>query len=117
MCKIHAGQWTGGAPKGNKNAQKHGAYSRDDEVPADLAGVLDGLKRRLAQLDRYIDEHFDELEPAEYARFVALQGQISSRIGRIERDLQQVQPEQGDGYRQAINEALDWLSEELDLSL
>jgi len=106
-----------GAPKGNKNAQKHGAYSQDGETPDDLAGVLARLKRRLVQLDEYIDVHFAELEPADYARFSALQGQLSSRISRIERDLQQVQPEQGDKFRSAINEALDWLSEEWGLPL
>ena len=106
-----------GAPKGNKNAQKHGVYSHDGEELDDLSAVLGRLKRRLVQLDRYIDEHFDELEPAEYARFSALQGQLSTRIGRMERDLREVQPEKGDGYRVAINEALDWLAEEWNLTL
>jgi len=118
-CLMHAEgeEWTGGAPKGNKNAQKHGVYSHDEEVLDDLAAVLGRLKRRLVQLDRYIDEHFDELEPTEYARFSALQGQLSTRIGRMERDLREVQPEKGDGYRVAINEALDWLAEEWNLTL
>ena len=99
-CVRHAqGAQNRGAPKGNKNAEKHGVYSRDDEPsePDDLSGVLVRLKRRLSQLDRYIDDHFHDLEPTDYARLTALQGQLSSRVGRLERDIKATQGNAGAG--------------------
>jgi uncharacterized protein YjcR len=73
-----------GAPKGNKNAEKHGAYS--GKLPADLDARIAALDKRLQHVEKYIDIHIDDLEPEEYIKLANLQGQLASRIGRLMRD-------------------------------
>ena len=87
-----------GAPKGNRNAEKHGAYSQAEEPPEpdDLDAIIDDLKRRHRQVSDYIDAHFADLDPDQYTRLCDLQGKLASRIGRLERDRAQAQGGSGE---------------------
>jgi len=53
------------APKGNKNALKHGVYAADPDPPDpdDVGAIIARQKARLRQLERYIDDRFPELTP------------------------------------------------------
>jgi hypothetical protein len=71
-----------GAPPGNKNAEKHGAYSRVLLVD-DLDTQIAELSRRLSDVIQFIDANRGKLTADEYIRFAALQGQLTSRLGRL----------------------------------
>lgn len=117
LCGAHGGGAARpGAPVGNENALKHGAYAAG-ESPADLDEAIAELQRRLRQVSAYIDEHFAELEPADFGRLSGLQAQMTSRLGRLMRDRQQVAGGDSDELAQAINQALDWLGEEWGVEL
>jgi len=128
-----------GAPRGNKNAEKHGAYgapavretSREPpgaDRSGDRSGTLDqiirDLHRRLSQLSAYIDrrmadvDHGTDVLPVDvYAHLVSLQGQLSSRLGRLMRDRKQIAGDAADELTQAINAALDDISAEWGIDL
>lgn len=74
-----------GAPPGNKNAEKHGAYSAATIPADDLDAQIAQLSRRLSHVIQFIDSQIDDLTPEEYIRFAALQGQLTSRLGRLQR--------------------------------
>jgi hypothetical protein len=71
---------------GNKNARKHSAYAAVEGAPADLQMCIDDLAPRIDRRSAYIDAHFDELEPDHLKALMALDGQLSSRLGRLKRD-------------------------------
>jgi acetyl-CoA carboxylase alpha subunit len=83
----------------------------------DLDDVIVDLDWRRQQLAAYIDAHLTELDPGEYARLASLEGQFASRIGRLLRDKQQVQGDEMSELDQAINQALDRISEEWNIEL
>lgn len=117
LCGAHGGGAARpGAPAGNKNAEKHGAYAAG-KSPADLDEAITELERRLKQVSAYIDKHFAELEPPDFGRLAGLQAQMTSRLGRLMRDRQQVTGDDSDELAQAINQALDWLGEEWGVEL
>ena len=98
LCAAHGGgKRPVGAPKQNKNAQTHGLYSKDqeDENPDSLRAILDRLKRRLEKLERYLEDHWNDLEPADLVRVTHLQAETVSRISRIERDIKRMENETG----------------------
>ena len=98
-----------GAPKGNKNAQKHGAYAADpDRDPADLETRIADLAAKIDKLSRYIDDRFDGLEPNELKGLMSLYGQLNSRLGRLKRDQRTLSAESGedDEIARLMEEAL-----------
>jgi hypothetical protein len=123
-----------GAPTGNRNAQTHGVYASgpqghppaecstlrakrgrqsdaDVRGPPDLDAVIADLSRRIDQLSDYIDRNIAELDAEAYAKLAALQGQLSSRLGRLLRDRQQLVGD-ADELTKAIEGALDEIREE-----
>jgi len=117
-CKKHPLEGKAkGAPKGNKNAEKHGAYSADPERdPADLGGRIDDLAAKIERLSRYIDDHFDELEPNTLKGLLAQYGQLNSRLGRLKRDQKTLSGDNGedDEIARVMDEALSRLWAEWD---
>jgi dsDNA-specific endonuclease/ATPase MutS2 len=73
------------------------------------------LNRRIDQLSAYIDERKD-LAPDDLVKLLNLHGQLTSRIGRLMRDRQQVS-EDADELTVAIHAALDDLSEKWGVEL
>lgn len=60
-CRMHGGSKGSGAPKGNKNALKHGGYTRESlNLRADIRRLLASTGRLLKEIE---DE--DEGEEAE----------------------------------------------------
>ena len=108
-----------GAPKGNKNALKHGAYAADPDPPDpdDLGAIIARQKARLRQLERYIDDRFPDLEPDQYKGLVALQSQMAGRISRMERDRAKLQAEAPDRADDDVGEALEIVSQVLGIDL
>ncbi len=50
-CRMHGGAKGSGAPKGNKNAQKHGTYTREAlEQRAQLRGLIRDSKELIEKL-------------------------------------------------------------------
>jgi hypothetical protein len=106
-----------GAPKGNKNAEKHGAYAADPERdPADLETRIADVAAKIEKLSRYIDVHFDDLEPNELKSLMSLHGQLSSRLGRLKRDQKTLSGDNGedDEIARMMDEALSRLWAEWD---
>jgi hypothetical protein len=96
-------------PTGDRDARPHGA--------ADLTARIDDLDRRIRQLSDYIDAHLADLVPEDFAALATLQGQLSSRLGRLMRDRAAIDGETSDELQQAVNEALDQLSQEWGIDI
>ena len=142
-CSAHSG-----APTGNVSAGKHRASATHspDSAPVDSPsaasdlpgapgldkdGALSGgsalprlvtdLKRRIDQLSAYIDAHIEDLDPADYARLGTLQGQLVSRLSRLNKEM----AAEGTGggalasgaLAAAIDDALDQLGAEWGITL
>ena len=80
------------------------------------------LNRRIEQLSAYIDHvtvgpEDGDIDVDQYARLLSLHGQLTSRLGRLLRDKQQISPEDDSLLQQAINNALDQASEILGVQL
>jgi hypothetical protein len=138
LCSAHGGgSRPPGAPRGNRNAVKHGAYARQaipaqrpergrgtgsprdarSNEPPDLPGRIRDLDRKIQGLSEHIDAHKDELKSEKYAALLALYGQLISRLGRLMRDQRAVSGEASDGIAGAIAQALDELGTELGVKL
>ncbi len=105
-----------GAPKGNKNALKHGAYSAPPPTD-DLAERIQDLRAKRERLSAYIDEHAFDAEPLEYAKLTDLLGRLDSRITRLEQQRRSMSGEQDDDFVRAVDGALQKLAEEWGVSL
>jgi len=111
-----------GAPPGNTNAQTHGVYSDVPSTDVDIDTRIADLNRRIEQLSAYIDTVTigtgdRDIDVDQYARLLSLHGQLTSRLGRLLRDRQQICPEDDSLLQQAINDALDQASEILGVKL
>jgi len=109
-CAAHPiqGKTKSGAPKGNKNAEKHGAYS-GGPLPPNLNARIAALDERLQHVEKYIDTHIDDIEPEEYIKLANLQGQLASRLGRLMRDQDKANDEP-DQAETDVDAVLDVLS-------
>ena len=84
---------------------------------ADLDAVIADLERRRRQLSDYIDDHKDEMRPGQYITACDYEGRLSSRIGRLLRDRQQLQGEHANELDQAVAEALAIVGEAWGIAL
>lgn len=124
-CSAHGGTDARiGAPDGNTNAQTHGAYAQQGEHnTVDLDVRIRDLNRRIERLSQYIDAAAlgdgkeDTLTITDYGKLVNIHGQLTSRLGRLLRDKQQLDGGSGAELEQAIGDALDLASEVLGLDL
>jgi len=138
LCGPHGGTTSPvGPPEGNKNAQSHGVYRRSrpgDSTPrppdnVDIDVRIADLNQRIEQLSSYIDAAIVDphqgtigqgegsLDVDQYTRLLSLHGQLTSRLGRLLRDKQQISPEETNLFQQAINLALDQASDILGVPL
>ena len=130
-CAIHAGRAVGGAPPGNRNAVTHGYYTapdlsgetcaRPEDVPRiDLNRIILDLAAKQAQLSAMIDHCLQDInghDLRDIARLMALHAQTASRLGRLLRDQDALSGNTADQLQEAINFALDELSEEWGVEL
>jgi hypothetical protein len=117
-----------GAPAGNTNALKHGAYigRRVSAATADklhpreirtIDDVVQDLAARQAALSGYIEQELSALTLDEMVTLLRVHGQNASRLGRLLRDKRALSGEAADGISGAIAQALDELSTELGVEL
>ena len=105
-CSAHGrGKAPIGAPAGNQNAKSHGLYTNNGKAPFDLDARITDLDRRVQQLSLHIDNNLHSLEADEYNTLFGLQGALTSRLGRLMRDRQQV-TSVIDDLDEAVKEAL-----------
>ncbi len=105
-----------------QSGQTHIPDTQDDViVAATLAEVMtyitEDLVKKYIALSKYIDQSFAELTPLAMTHLLALHAQIASRIGRLLRDQKIIDPGLPTGMEQAINKALDELSEQFGTPL
>lgn len=119
-----------GAPPGNTNALKHGAYARRSVSAATceirtIEDVIADLAHKQAALSAYIDfvvspaiqGELSALTIGDLVSLLRLHGQNASRLGRLLRDRRALSGEAADGISGAIAQALDELSTELGVEL
>ena len=113
-----------GAPKGNKNAEKHGAYSRPavqppdaGDIVANIAAAITDLQQKRKQLSQYIDDNQNNLKPLEYAKMLDLLGRLDSRIARLYKQLRELTGEAADQTETDMDAVLQVLSATYDINL
>lgn len=82
-CASHSGLT--GAPVGNRNAERHGAYSQSLERIESIGDAVEDVERRLTWIGKYLDET-EDLDSEQVFAALALYGQMVSRYGRLLRD-------------------------------
>jgi hypothetical protein len=138
LCSAHGGgSRPPGAPPGNRNALKHGAYARQaipaqrpehgrgtgssrdsqGDEPPDLPSRIRDLDKKIRDLSTYIDNLSEKEKKENYAGLLTLYGQLLSRLGRLMRDQRAISGEAADGIPGAIAQALDELSTHLGVDL
>ena len=128
LCSAHGGgSRPPGAPPGNRNAVKHGAYARQaipagspqdsGDEPPDLASRIRDLDKKVRDLSTYIDNLSEKENKERYPVLLALYGELVSRLGRLMRDQRALSGEAADGIAGAIAQALDELSTEMGTDL
>jgi hypothetical protein len=114
-CAPHGGgRAPVGAPLGNQNARAHGFYANTPSLGSSHDGriidsIIADLHCKQWRLSRYIDEHMDDLPPADLARFLRIHAQGSSRLGRLLRDREVLTG----GWNEAIDEIIEQTLAEL----
>ena len=95
-----------GAPKGNKNAQTHGLYSRQTPPLETIDDAIAHLGQALGRLDAYITDHAAELTVDELTKLASVYGVNLSRFVRMLRDTAGAKGKDADQLDAAIEEAL-----------
>jgi hypothetical protein len=118
-CRAHAVK--GSDPP---RCHAHGGAAQTSPIaeraPADLAGRIGDLDRKIEDLSCYIQlrlQQTDGLSAYQYAALLNLYGQLVSRLGRLMRDQRALSGKAADGIAGAIAQALDELSTELGADL
>lgn len=98
-------------------------YARGDADTVDLDERIRDLNRRIHRLSQYIDDaelgdgENDTITVTDYAKLANIHGQLTSRLGRLLRDKQQLDGGSGAELEQAIGDALDMASTVLGVDL
>ena len=106
-----------GAPKGNKNAEKHGVYSRSTATLENIADAIADLQQKRQRLSKYIDDNQNDLEPLEYAKLLDLLGRLDSRIARLYKQLRELTGEGTNEMEDDFDIALEIVSRVLNIDL
>jgi len=107
LCGAHLGKV--GAPEGNQNARKHGAYARAE---AEITGIEDAVKdleHRLTGLTQWLDG----VSVEDGFAALGLYGQMISRYGRLLRDSRAVSGKSAESLLDMIAVAVDELANEM----
>jgi hypothetical protein len=112
LCAAHSGKV--GAPPGNRNAEKHGYYSRPTRKIESLDDVIQDLQAKIGRLSDLIDQTDDV---AQVQSLVALYAQMTSRLGRLLRDQRALSGKSADDLLDALAKALEAVRTELGVDL
>jgi hypothetical protein len=102
-CAAHLGLT--GAPPGNRNAERHGAYSQPLDEIRNITDAVEDMQRRLTRIGHYLDD--DELEAGEMLSALGLYGMMVSRYGRLLRDQRALSDEAIDSFLALVARAID----------
>ncbi len=108
-CASHSGLT--GAPAGNRNAEKHGGYSRPVDEILCIEDAVEDLQFRLTNLTHFVDESEDR---ADMMAALALYGQMISRYGRLLRDKRALSGKSADSILEMIGKTAEELATDLD---
>jgi len=111
-CSSHSGGV--GAPKGNRNAVKHGAYGRPEIEISGISDAVEDLERRLSMLANYLERVED---PEAMMSALGLYGQMVSRYGRLLRDKKALSGEAADSVLENLAIAAENLGAQLGWSI
>ena len=124
LCAAHGGsKKRPGAPRGNRNALKHGFYATPTRPLTSIADIIADLAEKQETLSNHIDtilstaDNDDLPNMIDLVKLFALHGQNASRLGRLLRDQRALSGDAADGIAGAIAQALDELSTELGTEL
>jgi len=110
-----------GAPKGNKNAEKHGAYAKSTFATGTtiekIAAAIADLQQKREQLSKHIDANQDKLELLEHAKLLDLLGRLDSRIARLYKQLRELTGEGADEMETDMDAVLEVLSAKFKVDL
>ena len=105
-CAAHGGgSRPPGAPRGNTNARRHGAYQ--DDGSSDLADVLARMNRHLQYLEQCIQD-YDGEDPEVLPRLLVMHSQAAARLARF---LERQGGAEHDELMAAIDAAMDEAAE------
>jgi len=130
LCASHSRSAKVGAPRGNTNAVKHGFYgvALPPSPPVDQGGrveirvvpTLDDeialLASRRDAVDRWMMARMEAGEPVEVLKYLALIGQIGSRIARMLKTRDALGGS-GDVIEGLFCEVLDLLDERIEVEV
>jgi PAS domain-containing protein len=111
-----------GAHPPDASSGAHPPDSRHHD-PVDLDERIRDLNQRIERLSQYMDEadigngEDDTITVSDYAKLANIHGQLTSRLGRLLRDQQQLQGSGSAELEQAIGDALDLAGEVLGVDL
>lgn len=111
-CAAHSGRV--GAPKGNRNAVRHGAYGRLEIEISGISDAVQDLERRLSMLASYLERVED---PEAMMSALGLYGQMVSRYGRLLRDKKALSGEAADSVLENLAIAAENLGAQLGWSI
>lgn len=113
-----------GAPRGNRNAETHSAYSDPLAPDANLDKRINDLSRRIDRLNNLIDDLEQQarddpgsIELESYAKLVGLYGSLCSRLSRLIRDRHHITGDEDSELDRAMDEAIDLAAEMLGTEL
>lgn len=126
LCASHSRSKSVGAPEGNQNAIKHGFYSvapsksQGGNVEIRTVPTLDDeialLASRRDAVDRWMMARLDAGEPVEVLKYLALIGQIGSRIARMLKTRDTLGGS-GDIIEGLFSEVLDLLDDRIEVEV
>ncbi|MBN1640377.1 MAG: hypothetical protein JXA09_04005 [Anaerolineae bacterium] len=119
-CAAHGGSAPPPRVLDAGSAEAHCACSDPPDRGVDLETRIADLDRRIARLSAYIDRispDDPDITLQDYTRLLALHGQLTSRLGRLARDQQQLQAGQNADLAEAMDEALDLAGEILGIEV
>ena len=105
-----------GAPKGNQNARKHGAYSKPEDLQ-DINDVIGLIAKTIIDLYLYQQDHADDLTAQEYINLTALLAQMLSRLERMYKTKFALEGRSTDQLQDEIKRALQLAGDKLGVDL
>ena len=93
---------------------RHGAYEGLTKAFTTIDDLIDDLMAKQSRLSALLDRVMDVREAM---MLVSLHSQNAARLGKLMLDKKALQKDAEDPFRQALNEVLEELTEELDLRL
>ena len=103
-CASHSGLT--GVPAGNRNAERHGAYSQPLDEIRNITDAVEDMQKRISLISRYLDTE-EDLKVEQMMSALNLYGVMVSRYGRLLRDQRALSDEAIDSFLSLVARAID----------